>query len=273
MDISIVVTTYKKHLKNLNSCLKSIKISKLKYEIIVINSTKTKKSKSYIYKILKQNNFETKSKVIELQNKNISYARNSALKFSHGNLITFIDGDDKLIKNFIFNQRIIKKKYDVAVFNVQINKKYKIKPCSFYGFKGHLNQFQIKKLIEKYLNLPRGNSIVTHVWSKIYSKKFLKNNNIKFKNEIKINEDFLFNSLVFIKAKKMLLNYSKKMIEHNPSSIKTNARRHLLNDKNYIRPIKNLSKIFKQKKSFKLETIARKYWKVKLKKWFLASKK
>ena len=224
MDISIIVTTYKKHLKNLNSCLKSIKISKLESEIIVANSTKTKKSKSYIYKILKQNNFETKSRIIEFQNRDISYVRNSALKFSHGNLITFIDGDDKFHKNFIFNQGIVKKKCDIAIFNYEINKKYKIKPCSFYGFRGHLNRFQIRELIERYLNRPRANSVVTHVWSKIYSKKFLEGNNIKFRNGIKINEDLLFNSLVFTKAKKMLLNYSEKMIEHNPSSIKTNAR-------------------------------------------------
>ena len=259
MRITLVINTYKKHLKYFNKCVSSIPKDK-NIQVFVVIDEKEIKYKILIKKILIKNSFEN-FKIFLNSQKGISSSRNKAIKMCKTRWITFIDGDDS-ISNFEINYKYFSKNYDFMIFNTRLSNRSKTK---FYMNNSDIiNNSQKINLIKKYLNYPRANSLVNHVWSKIYNTKFLKKNKINFKN-IKVNEDFLFNSICFKKAKKIRIFKNHKLILHNVSSLRKTRDRHLnLHAKSYIEPLKNLSSIIplKDRKIYLKRSI--KYWEKKL---------
>ena len=256
MNLTVVVTTFYKHIKYFNRCLSSIKFPNIEFEVLVVLDRPNK------YVIRKTEKIINKSKLKDIKllinkKKGISNARNIAFKYANNQWITFIDGDDFFLKNKI-NKNILKKKCDLIIFNSKISSK---NPSEFFGFNGIINNKKKINLIKKYLNKPRANSLVNHVWSKFFNLNFLSKNKIRFDKNISVNEDFLFSSRSIGKAKKILIKKKIFMVYHNQSSQKKTAIRHIESSKlNYLRPINILAN--------KLNTIDRKIFKNKaLKYW------
>lgn len=262
MNFTFVITTYEDHLKYLNRCLVSLKNINCEYQLIIANNSKSPKSKIKILKAIKNKNIK-RYKIIEYTDKTISFLRNKSLKACKTKWISFMDGDDKIHQNFTMNQEYLNKDCDAIFLNNEIAR-YNIKPCSFYGLKGLIKNDQIKTLAERYLLYPRGNSIITHVWSKIYNREFLFKNNLTFDKKLNVNEDLLFNCQLIVKAKKLFIDKNKKMITHKPSSLKKIFIRHDLEDSSFIRPIETIAKLVSAKKKNRLIKIAKKYWFTKI---------
>lgn len=260
MGITLVINTYKKHLKYFNKCVSSIPKDR-NIQVLVIIDEKKIKYKILIKKILIKNSIENFKISLNFQ-KGISSSRNKAIKICKTKWITFVDGDDS-ISNFKINHKYFSKNYDFMIFNSKLSNRSKTK---FYINNSYIiNNSQKINLIKKYLNYPKANSLVNHVWSKIYNTEFLKKNKINFKN-IDVNEDFLFNSICFKKAKKIGIFKNHKLILHNVSSLRKTRDRHLnLQAKSYIEPLKNLSSIIplKDRKIHLKRSI--KYWEKKIK--------
>ena len=177
-DISIVVPIYNAE-AYLNKCIDSlINQTKKNIEIILVNDGSTDKSD----KIIKSYK-DKRIKYYKNKNKGIGYSRNFGIDKSNSKYIMFLDSDDYLDINAcekLFN-KIEKDKADVVVsdFIITHNGTEKIEV---------INDF-------KKTNIDNNSSIILDInlspWNKIYSSKLIKDNNIRFPEDIKY-EDVLF---------------------------------------------------------------------------------
>ena len=177
-DISIIVPIYNAE-AYLDKCIDSlINQTKKNIEIILINDGSTDKSEDIIksYK-------DKRIKYYKNKNKGIGYTRNFGIDKSNSKYIMFLDSDDYLDINAcekLFN-KIEKDSSDVVVsdFIIVHNGTEKIEV---------INDF-IKT------NLDNNPDILLDInlspWNKIYSSKLIKDNNIRFPEDIKY-EDVLF---------------------------------------------------------------------------------
>ena len=260
MDLTIVINTYKDHIKYFKKCVSNISIHN-NIKLLVIIDEKSEKYKTLISKILKKKKFKN-FRVILNRQRGISSARNKAIKLCNTKWLTFLDGDD-----YIYNKKIkfnfLNKNYDFFILNSQLSNNNK---TEFYTKDTNIiTKLQKINFFKKYLIKPRGNSVVTHTWSKIYNLRFLRKNKIYFKNNLDINEDFLFNSRCFLKAGKIKLFKKKKLVFHNVANITRTKTRHFkLDQKNYTNPIKNIIKIIPKKDQKFFFKAAVKYWEGKI---------
>ena len=177
-DISIIVPIYNAE-AYLNKCIDSlINQTKKNIEIILVNDGSTDKSEEIIksYK-------DKRIKYYKNKNKGIGYTRNFGIDKSNSKYIMFLDSDDYLDVNAcekLFN-KIEKDSSDVVVSDFIITHNGTEK-------KEVINDF-------KKTNLDKNSSIILNInlspWNKIYSSKLIKDNNIRFPEDIKY-EDVLF---------------------------------------------------------------------------------
>ncbi len=198
-------------------------------------------------------------------NSGVSVARNKLLEQVKTAYVAFVDADDK----FLINKKLIsildkanKNNYELIIFNHLTNKKNK---SYNYNFSGELQRPDILRLVKKHLKFPKGNSIITQCWSKIYSINYLKKEKIKFEKKIKVLEDYLFVANVFKNLKKIFI--SRSIQYHHfmqKNHIYKTALRHSLFFNNYKKPIKIFSKLIRPNKLAKYYyNLAEKYWKIK----------
>ena len=255
--ITLIVNTHKGYFGYLEKALKSIKISKNLFKLIIINDDKDFNTKLYIFNLLKKYNFKN-FEIFEYSKKGISFCRNQGIKNSDTKWITFIDGDDELkLVNFNF-QKILKNKFDLVIFNHVVKSKNEINKSYDYKFNGDFNKKNKINLIKSYLEKPKGNSIITQCWSKIYKVKFLKDNKIKFNIKWKIYEDIFFVSEVLLKCKNLFID--RRILYQHIFRTKKNFYLSHINSDNYIYALKNFSKILPNKIRNKYFILSKDYW-------------
>ena len=198
-------------------------------------------------------------------NSGVSVARNKLLEQVKTAYVAFVDADDK----FLINKKLIsildkanKNNYELIIFNHLTNKKNK---SYNYNFSGELQRPDILRLVKKHLKFPKGNSIITQCWSKIYSINYLKKEKIKFDEKLKVLEDYLFVANVFKNLNKLFIAKSILYFHLNKNDyLYKMALRHLIFPNNYKKPIKILSAMIKPSKLSKYYySLADKYWKIK----------
>lgn len=187
--ISVIVPIYNVE-KYLEKCINSIILQTLEdIEIILVNDGSTDKSFEIInkYKAI-----DSRIIVINKINSGLSAARNSGLKVARGEYVGFIDSDDWIEENMLEELYEAGKKYNSEVV-----------ACNFKSFNDINNTFNkypinegkyIGKLVinEKILSKVIEGKLKTPVWDKIYKKKFLQDNKIKFDEKIIRFEDWHF---------------------------------------------------------------------------------
>lgn len=200
--VSIIVPVYNAE-KFLKSALDSIKMQSYRnLEVLLINDGSTDDSGSICDSYAKS---DKRIKVFHIDNHGVSYARNIGLQEATGQYITFVDSDDILNINMV----------EELVNGIE---KYRCE-CIIGGCKYIYNNFldncnvrKIKnyKILKKqeclerlcYMNSPFDCIEVTAVWGKLYSKKILQG--IKFKEDMSIGEDFVFNFEVLSRVSEAL---------------------------------------------------------------------
>lgn len=208
--ISVIIPVYNRE-KYISKCLDSVLDSIYSdFEIIIVNDGSSDKSLQICKK------YETKDKrikVINQSNHGVSYARNVGLKYAKGEWVIFIDSDDTISNEFFSDlEKEEYEKYDVI----------------FWGDDENYD-FNCKDVI---CDLVTGNNkiFLSSPWSKVYKRKLLINNNIKFNNNLKIGEDLLFNLEVVIKSKN--LKYIHKKVYY--TTVSDNSLMHSFH-KDYIK--------------------------------------
>lgn len=248
MLVSIILPCYNVE-DYLERCIDSIlKQTYRHYEIIIINDGSTDGTIEICKKYEKLGNI----KIYEQDNKGVSAARNKGIEIANGKFILFIDPDDYIEENLL--EEVIKKQQET---------------CSdviYYGFKEiNLVDNTEKFIIPKNI-LIKSNSEIIHniltnfigiseaslkewyltkelapnkefasVWRFLYRTDIIKDNNLRFDENIKLGEDTIFNSYYLSYSNslstisKSLYNYTIKNSGAMMSNI--NDYRNLVNNK------------------------------------------
>ena len=185
-DISVIVPIYNSE-AYLDKCITSlINQTKKDIEIILVNDGSTDKSEEIIksYK-------DKRIKYYKNKNKGIGYSRNFGIDKSNSKYIMFLDSDDYLDIHACeeLYKKIKKDSSDVVVSDF---------------IKSHNGTDEIIKIKDfKKTNLNKNSNILLDInlspWNKIYSSKLIKDNNIRFSEDVKY-EDVLFVLICLDKA-------------------------------------------------------------------------
>lgn len=195
---SIIVPIYNAE-NYLKGCLDSIKQQTyLNYEVILINDGSTDNTGEICEEFVSQNH---EFKVIHTTNKGVSNARNLGLSLAKGEYVLFIDSDDYLTLNALYEvNKILKKQtYDILIFKLATKKgdiinsqKYQLSKLNF------CSRDEIKTIIPEIVKKEIINSPI-----KVYNRHFLSKFNLSFSSQIDLGEDLLFNAYAFSSANKI----------------------------------------------------------------------
>lgn len=198
--ISVIVTLYNKE-KYIGKCLRSIRNqSYSNIEVLVINDG-SKDNSVQAAKTAIAN--DSRFKVITKKNGGPSSARNYGIKNAKGSGLIFIDGDDYLDENFIFNL-VRNQQYDLVIsgFYEALNNKIIKKTCP--------EEAVIKKNnFKKYIFNSKHYYYCVLTWNKLFKTNIVKENDLIFK-DIVMGEDavFVFNYLKYCKDIKVISDAS-----------------------------------------------------------------
>lgn len=209
---SIIVPVYNCQ-DYIERCIESVVKQNTKdIELILVNDGSTDNTKELLKEYKKENDL---IKVINKKNEGVSKARNAGLKEATGKYILFLDADDFLDESYIKEINEILKKYkNVELIN--------------FGFYSDVEDMEFNNLSrdeitykEKYYKDQKAlkkdfvelwdNTMLYNIWNKVYVKKIIDENNIKFP-KTNWGEDIEFNRL-YLKAINNMYN-SKKCFYH-----------------------------------------------------------
>lgn len=198
--ISIIIPVYNVE-KYLEKCIESLLIQTMnELEFIFVNDGSTDNSNQILEKYSK---LDRRITVINIANKGVSEARNIGILNSKGKYIGFVDPDDYIESNTyeIMYKKLIDEEADLVFCNV-VRK-------NINGNDEYLNlsnsnnekRTDIKEHIGRQLLVERFNG---YCWNKIYKRNIIEQFNIKFRANITMYEDFLFNLDYLLNAKKVV---------------------------------------------------------------------
>lgn len=218
--ISILMPVYNGE-KYLEDTVSSILTQSYKeFELIIINDGSSDKTKIICDNLAKN---DSRIKVIHKDNTGVSNTRNVALDNAEGEYITFVDSDDLIHKDYLkelINEEI-KNNSDLIVCGFierKINKENEIsdskKIYTSYDF------IEIGKMENTILDFANS-GLLNPLWNKLYKKSIIFENNIRFKEDVKTGEDFIFNLqyISFVRNITFIDKYLYYYIRRNNDSI------------------------------------------------------
>lgn len=185
--VSIIVPIYNGE-KYIHRCIKSIlKQTHINLEVILVDDGSTDNSKAICDQYSK---YDSRVKIICKKNKGVSAARNAGIKIAQGRYIQFIDVDDYIEEKMTEEMIASIKKSDLVIVgynNIYDDNTITSTPISdisgLYTKIKFLSEFGV--FFERLL--------INTIWNKLYVKKIIDENNIKFDEDISLGEDLLFN--------------------------------------------------------------------------------
>lgn len=188
--LSVIIPVYNAE-KFLPAVFKCIEKKSKDIEVIFVDDGSTDSSGKLCNEFRKQS---SNVKYIYQENTGVSAARNIGIENAKGDWIIFLDSDDFMTEkwNDILVESIQKNdSADVIFFSNQISEQ-------------DYDNFECAKAAIGANTLNEAGISLCWVFSKIYSRKFLINNNIFFHIGMINGEDMLFNCEAFIKAHKIV---------------------------------------------------------------------
>jgi len=235
-------------------------------EIICVNDNSTDKS----LEILKEYSSKDSRFVIidQKENKGPGYARNIAIEKATGDYISFLDPDDWLeldsfeqIVNVLEKNnypKIVQFDFREVFENSDIIRNYdfckKIKKRAGFDIQKN-GYYNWKKVKNKFFEV-----IIPAIWNRVYSRKFIIDNDIKFTND-ELGEDSAFTYRALLQdvniyyLHKYLLNYLKKNTTERVYSKERLASLDYINAIGSHIEKNNLKGVEKSFKKYKLNTI------------------
>lgn len=197
--ISIIVPVYNSE-KYLEKCIESILGQTYQdYELILANDGSTDTSNIICEKYLKKTD---KIKILNLQHRGVSYARNQGILKATGEFICFIDSDDEVDKTYLETLILLQEKYNADIVEV--------KTC-------YMGNTSRKKLEDKEEVLSK-QQMMYRLYSKegkntvlITNKLFKKNlfKEIEFDENHKNEDEFIIHKLIFETKGKIVASNKK----------------------------------------------------------------
>lgn len=190
--VSIIIPLFNAE-KYIERCVKSIENQTYKnIQIILVNDGSTDHSKDICEALKKK---DERIFVVNKNNEGVSVARNIGLQYAEGEYITFLDVDDWVEKNYVYE---LCKGFE--------NKNVDIVCCAYYKDNGDkaISKMRIEsKIVEQDEALDCFSTYYfTSVWGKMYKADIIKT--LKFETDIFYSEDTLFYTQAVLQAKKIL---------------------------------------------------------------------
>lgn len=196
--IDIIIPVYNTPIDDLKRCFNSIiNQSYNNYIVYVIDDGSNLETKDFLDEFALNNN---KFKVYHTINKGVSYARNLGIDISNNEYITFIDSDDTVEKDFLYEAIKYIKEYNLDViiggYNEIVNGSVtRIRKCEpgIHIYEGNNKDRFFEKLLSTKVN-ESNKEIKDAPIGRVYTRVFRRDsfNNLKFNESIKVSEDVLF---------------------------------------------------------------------------------
>lgn len=187
MKLSVIIPVYKAE-GTLHRCLDSLLNQPHEdTEIILINDGSPDSSGEICKEYAKKH---LEIEYLEKENGGVSTARNMALDFAQGDYITFVDSDDWVTPDYFdtINSVLEERDYDFVQFSQGTVKgdERGEKPVPAFDSSEHKEIIEriISDMCRKHINTPNG---------KVYKRKIIEENFIRFKEDIEVGEDRTFN--------------------------------------------------------------------------------
>lgn len=262
IEISVIMPIYNPPIEYLKQALESMINQKAKsIELMLILDGSDQKTEQFCTRYQKKDN---RIKIYRQENKGEGGARNTAIEKAQGKWITFLDSDDWLENNMVeIMQKQLNKitqhknEIDLIIFDAYINYRNKEVKNKFYIKEGILDNVEIEEI--QLQNIGQGvcqyypkRCNVSVAWAKLYRRKFLLDNNLRFIERMKRYADTIFNIEVLEKAKKIA--YCNKYIYHyrkNNYSITNNYYQEMKKDVDtFLNKVKEYILIYNKNQKF-----------------------
>ncbi|HFE9683147.1 TPA: glycosyltransferase family 2 protein [Clostridium perfringens] len=188
-NVSVIIPVYNAE-KYIEKCINSLCNQTFdNYEIIIIDDGSSDNTELVV------NKYKNRYKFIKYYKKNnggVSSARNYGLSVANGKYVIFVDSDDWCEKNLIevAYKKINEFKVDWLIYGYYIEFQNK----TINTIKNDINILaNNKKEIAKCIKLLEEKMLIASPWTSIYRMDILKENNIKFNENLDFGEDVLFN--------------------------------------------------------------------------------
>ncbi len=179
--VSVIIPAYNVD-KFLGECVRSLLCQTYtNYEIIIIDDGSTDNT----YVIGESLTFEsTKVEVFRQENQGVSVARNVGMQKAKGEFYVFVDADDIVAPRYIETLVFCAQKSDMGIIGFTSERKE-------LATEVNLNNVYVNAsdVIE---NILCGSNYDGYLWNKIFQKRIIENNNLKFLKNIVVWEDLLF---------------------------------------------------------------------------------
>jgi glycosyltransferase involved in cell wall biosynthesis len=200
IKVSVIIPVYNAE-KYLAECIESLLGQTLKEcEFIFVNDGSKDSSREILEDYKKR---DSRIILINQKNQGVSIARNNGLKIASGDYLGFVDADDFIEEDMleILYNSAKESDIDIVVSNIET----KVDGCKIivkYPFP--LQKFLQKDFIQEEI-LPYfiKRDDLNSACNKIYSKKLIKDNLIRFPENTPLGEDGIFNIQAFCHARKV----------------------------------------------------------------------
>lgn len=180
-SVSIIIPAYNVG-EYLEECVRSLLCQTYtNYEVLIIDDGSTDNT----YDIGKHLTVESeKVKLIHQENQGVSIARNVGIQKANGEFFIFVDADDIVAPQYIETLVECVKKTDMGM-------------VGFTSEMGNIETIVSMNTVDicasdMLENILCGTSYDGYLWNKIFQRKIIENNNLKFEKNIVVWEDLLF---------------------------------------------------------------------------------
>lgn len=201
IDVSIIIPIYNRA-KTLNACIESVlQLDYSNYEVVLVDDGSTDESASICKDFCKR---YANISYFYKENGGVSSARNLGLSKSNGKWVTFVDSDDLVSPSHLnIISREVKKDIDWLI-------------QSFCGSIDQANNFfrksEIKRVVPDnpaiyyFTDFLKTDTPVYSVWGKFYKREICNKYHIRFREDVHLSEDQIFN-LEYLKYVTKLVHY------------------------------------------------------------------
>lgn len=196
--VTIIIPMYNSEKYILNCLNTVINQSYKNIKVLLVDDGSTDNTINVCQHFLKKNKIKN-MEILSKKNGGPSSARNYGLEHAKTDYICFVDSDDEIKSDYV--EKMIKEKNDLVIAGY-IEKYYNKEIINnIVNKKKILNDLEFDKML---LNVPL-TSYFNSPCCKLYKTSIIKNNKLKFDENINIGEDLKFNLLYFEKCKSITL--------------------------------------------------------------------
>lgn len=226
MKYSVIIPAYQCE-KTLKETVKSVLNAGLtNYEIIIVDDGSKDNTKKVCDSILEE---YSQVRYVFQNNSGVSVARNKGMDLARGEYVWFVDSDDIVEKDSLSAiDKIIKEEHpDMLIFGMSFDYYYRSKCYRSDHLSYPLNKKMDKNEWLTLLDDLYSCNALSPVWNKLIRRNLLKENNIKFKEDMFIYEDLEF-SIRCMSCCDTIYNSSKIIYHYRQAEDEGNAGRRLL---------------------------------------------